>query len=81
MKFLKLPKILFLQMNRFDYDFYTDSRRKLFDRFTFPQILNLNTFMEDYEKVLENYNKEKLKQLEKREIMENDEGNNSFPKL
>lgn len=65
---------MFLQLNRFDYDFTTDSRRKLFDRFTFPKILNLNTFSEDYEKVKEVYNKDKLKELEKREKIENEEG-------
>jgi ubiquitin carboxyl-terminal hydrolase 47 len=44
--FEKLPKILILQFNRFDYDFQTESRKKIFDKVTFPQILNMNTFLE-----------------------------------
>jgi ubiquitin carboxyl-terminal hydrolase 47 len=43
-KFTKLPKILFLQMNRFEYDYLTDGRKKLCDRVTFPMILNMNSF-------------------------------------
>jgi hypothetical protein len=74
MKFIKFPKILFFQLNRFDYDFNTDSRRKLFDKFSFPRILNLNSFSEDYDKIKEIYNKDKLKQLEKRDKIENEEG-------
>jgi hypothetical protein len=74
MKFIKFPKILFLQLNRFDYDFITDSRRKLFDKFNFPRILNLNSFSEDYHKIKDIYNKDKLNQLEKRDKIENEEG-------
>ena len=44
LKFTKLPKILFLQMNRFEYDYITESRRKICDKVTFPVILNMNTF-------------------------------------
>jgi ubiquitin carboxyl-terminal hydrolase 47 len=43
--FVTLPKILIVQFNRFEYDFESDSRRKLFDKVTFPQILNMNTFL------------------------------------
>ncbi len=43
-KFEKLPKVLFLQFNRFEYNFITDSRVKITDKITFPMILNMNLF-------------------------------------
>ena len=45
LKLIKLPKILFLQLNRFEYDALTDGRKKICDRVTFPAILNMNPFM------------------------------------
>ena len=74
MKFEKLPKILFLQLNRFEYDFITDTRKKLFDRFTFPKILNLNDFLKDYEKIKKIYTPEKLRELEMRQFLDDQEG-------
>lgn len=44
-KITKLPKILFLQLNRFEFDYMTESRRKICDRITFPLTLNMNTFI------------------------------------
>lgn len=74
MRFERLPKILFLQLNRFEYDYISDCRKKLYDRFTFPKILNLNNFLKDYEIIKQNYTSEKLKELERRDAIENDEG-------
>lgn len=65
-KFTKLPKILFLQLNRFEYDIMTDGRKKIGDRLTFPQILNMNLFLKDYEQIKEEMTAEHLKQLEVR---------------
>lgn len=48
LSFEKLPKILILQFNRFEYDLKTESRRKVFDKMTFPQILNMNIFLRYY---------------------------------
>ena len=45
LSFVNLPKILIVQLNRFEYDFKSDTRRKLFDKVTFPQILNMNIFL------------------------------------
>jgi ubiquitin carboxyl-terminal hydrolase 47 len=45
LKFTKLPKILFLQMSRFEYDIETEGRKKICDRVTFPLILNMNPFV------------------------------------
>ena len=45
LSFENLPKILIVQLNRFEYDFKSDTRRKLFDKVTFPQILNMNIFL------------------------------------
>lgn len=74
LKFEKLPRILFMQLNRFDYDFISDSRRKLYDRFTFPKILNMNNFLNDYESIKLVYTPERLKAFERREIeIANDE--------
>jgi ubiquitin C-terminal hydrolase len=45
LKFTKLPKILFLQLNRFEYDYMSDSRRKICDKVTFPLHLDMNPFI------------------------------------
>lgn len=45
LKFLKLPYILVLQLKRFDLDYTTLQRKKLNDKVTFPQILNMNPYI------------------------------------
>jgi hypothetical protein len=67
LKFTKLPKILFLQLNRFEYDYMTDGRKKICDRVTFPDLLNMNQFMKDYDEIKELLCQSKLNDLEKRE--------------
>ena len=44
-KFVKLPKILCLQLNRFTLDLQTFMRVKLNDRVSFPLTLNLNNYI------------------------------------
>ncbi|XP_001599376.2 ubiquitin carboxyl-terminal hydrolase 47 [Nasonia vitripennis] len=46
LKFTKFPYILTLQLKRFDFDQNTYHRIKLNDKVTFPDVLNLNTFIE-----------------------------------
>jgi len=46
LKFSKFPYLLTLQLKRFDFDFETLNRVKLDDRVTFPEILDLNQFIE-----------------------------------
>lgn len=41
----KLPKVLFFQLGRFDYDYNTLTRVKVNDKVTFPQVLNMNQFL------------------------------------
>ena len=43
--FKKLPKVLFIQLCRFDYDYNTFTRKKITDKVTFPEILNMNQFL------------------------------------
>jgi len=74
LKFERLPKILFLQLNRFEYDYISDSRKKLYDRFTFPKILNLNNFLQEYDTIKQIYNTEKLIEFERRDKIESEEG-------
>ena len=45
LKFKTLPKILALQLKRFDLDLNTLQRFKLNDRVSFPEILNMNTYL------------------------------------
>lgn len=52
----------------------TDTRKKLYDRFTFPKVLNLNAFLKDYEDILKIYTPEKLKELERRDSIDTQEG-------
>lgn len=46
LKFLTFPYLLTLQLKRFDFDYTTLHRIKLNDRMTFPEILDLNRFIE-----------------------------------
>lgn len=46
LKFLTFPKILTLQLKRFDFDYLTMRRIKLNDRVEFPEELDLNAFIE-----------------------------------
>ena len=45
-KFVKLPKILQLQLVRFTLDMQTFNRKKLNDQCTFPLYLNMNHFLD-----------------------------------
>lgn len=45
LKFSKFPYILTLHLKRFDFDYQTLHRIKLNDKVTFPQQLNLNSFV------------------------------------
>ncbi|XP_043285932.1 ubiquitin carboxyl-terminal hydrolase 47 isoform X2 [Venturia canescens] len=45
LKFAKFPYFLTLQLKRFDFDYNTFHRIKLNDEVTFPDILNLNSFI------------------------------------
>ncbi|XP_073842296.1 ubiquitin specific protease 47 isoform X2 [Musca autumnalis] len=49
LKFKNFPYILTLHLKRFDFDYTTMNRIKLNDKVTFPQILNLNSFIESVE--------------------------------
>ena len=54
LQFKKLPKILFIQLGRFYYDYNSDSRKKIHDKVPFPLILNFNKFLQNYEKIIYN---------------------------
>ncbi|KAJ9585896.1 hypothetical protein L9F63_020459 [Diploptera punctata] len=45
LKFSKFPYLLTLHLKRFDFDYNTLHRIKLNDKVTFPEILNLNSFI------------------------------------
>nr|CAB3267563.1 ubiquitin carboxyl-terminal hydrolase 47-like [Phallusia mammillata] len=47
LKFITFPYLLTLQLKRFDFDYQTMHRIKLNDRMWFPQILNLNSFIDN----------------------------------
>ena len=54
--FENFPKILFLQLGRFYYDFSTDEREKINDRVPFPLILNCNKYLKEYKDIIYNEN-------------------------
>ena len=58
MKFEKFPKILFIQLGRFYYDFQIDSRNKLHNKVPFPLILNCNKYLKDYKDIIYNSNED-----------------------
>lgn len=69
MQFTKLPKILFVQLNRFDFDYISMDKKKIYDKVTYPQILNMNHFFhQDFSKINEIFNSEYLKKLDDRKI-------------
>jgi len=47
LKFSRFPYLLTLHLKRFDFDYNTLHRIKLNDKVTFPEILNLDSFIED----------------------------------
>eukprot|EP01132_Coremiostelium_polycephalum_P000645 gene645-798_t len=44
----KLPPVLILPLNRFDYDFERDTRVKLHNKFEFPQVLDMTPYTSGY---------------------------------
>lgn len=46
LKITRFPYLLTIQLKRFDFDYSTMHRIKLNDRMTFPDVLNLNAFIE-----------------------------------
>ena len=50
--FDSFPKILFLQLGRFYYDFNTEQREKINDRVPFPLILNCNKYLKEYKDII-----------------------------
>uniref|UniRef100_A0A8C4QAX2 Ubiquitin carboxyl-terminal hydrolase 47 n=1 Tax=Eptatretus burgeri TaxID=7764 RepID=A0A8C4QAX2_EPTBU len=46
LEFLHFPYLLSLQLKRFDFDYSTMHRIKLNDRMTFPEMLDLNSFID-----------------------------------
>lgn len=52
--FEKLPKILFIQLGRFYYDYNTEARKKIMEKVNFPLLLNMNKFKKDYEAIVYN---------------------------
>ncbi|XP_058457623.1 ubiquitin carboxyl-terminal hydrolase 47 [Malaya genurostris] len=54
LKFTKFPYILTLHLKRFDFDYQTLHRIKLNDKVTFPQSLNLNSFIDGMPPVIAN---------------------------
>lgn len=58
-KFYRLkeaPPVLFFHLNRFQFDFNSYCRVKLYDRFSFPQTLNIQNFMnKDFDDICKIY--------------------------
>ncbi|KAK6187315.1 hypothetical protein SNE40_005373 [Patella caerulea] len=47
LKFITFPYLLTMQLKRFDFDYSTMHRIKLNNRMTFPDLLDINSFIED----------------------------------
>jgi ubiquitin carboxyl-terminal hydrolase 47 len=58
-KFIKLPKLLSLMLQRFTFDYMTMSRQKLNDEVRFPWVLNMNDYMNGYEDIPNKLSEEK----------------------
>ena len=44
-KFIKLPKLCYMIVNRFTFNYFTFKREKLDDHVSFPFILNMNEYI------------------------------------
>ena len=51
LKFKRFPYLLTMQLKRFDFDYSTMHRMKLNDCMTFPNVLDLNAFVDPAEMV------------------------------
>ncbi|XP_071942590.1 ubiquitin carboxyl-terminal hydrolase 47-like [Antedon mediterranea] len=58
LKFITFPYFLTLQLKRFDFDYSTMHRIKLNDKMTFPDILDLNSFIDEDEQMPSSENTE-----------------------
>ena len=77
------PKILFLQLGRFYYDFATEQREKINDRVPFPLILNCNKYLKEYKDIKYNESESENEEYclnDAEEIINNyiKEGNNVY---
>eukprot|EP01124_Arcella_intermedia_P018056 TRINITY_DN2502_c0_g1_i3.p1 TRINITY_DN2502_c0_g1~~TRINITY_DN2502_c0_g1_i3.p1 ORF type:complete len:205 (+),score=48.20 TRINITY_DN2502_c0_g1_i3:132-746(+) len=52
---IRLPYILTLHLKRFDFDYMTMEKKKLTNKLTFPEILNLNPFLSDSNQPIESF--------------------------
>ena len=69
MQFTKLPKILFVQLNRFEFDYTSMDKKKIYDKVTYPEILNMNYFYhKEFSKINQFFSAEYLKSLNERKI-------------
>ena len=50
-KFVRLPKLLNLVLQRFHFDYETFTRNKINDAFAFPYVLNFNRFFNGYDHI------------------------------
>ena len=50
-KFVRLPKLLNLVLQRFHFDYETFTRNKINDAFAFPFVLNFNRFFNGYDHI------------------------------
>jgi len=77
MKGLKLtaaPQIVSVSLNRFTLDYETFQRVKVTDRVSFPEVLNLNDYMQGYEGIKDKlYDKEveRAQQFQQAEVNKN----------
>ncbi|ESP03988.1 hypothetical protein LOTGIDRAFT_156592, partial [Lottia gigantea] len=56
LKFITFPYLLTMQLKRFDFDYSTMHRIKLNNRMTFPELLDINQFIDDLEEKGESNN-------------------------
>lgn len=50
-KFIKLPKLLNVVLQRFHFDYFTMTKTKINDKITFPHVLNFNHYFNSYEEI------------------------------
>ena len=51
LKFIRLPKLINIVLQRFNFDYYTMTKNKVNDKCTFPFVLNFNNYLHGYEQI------------------------------
>lgn len=68
-KFIKLPKLLNIVLQRFNFDYETMTRNKINDKFSFPFVFNFNNYFNGYEQIPNKLNEDSSHHFLEKEVI------------